>query len=86
VAKNGKTNESFIEVFNSRVNPDHRAVVYCEGLRAGTAVDFNLLWNRYLTINVGHEEVTILNAMGCTKNPDLLRVRFNLQKVTEKIF
>jgi aminopeptidase N len=55
------------------VNPDHRAVVYCEGLRNGTASDFNLLWNRFLNFNVGHEQITILNALGCTKDPVLLR-------------
>jgi ERAP1-like C-terminal domain len=56
-----------------RINPDHRAVAYCEGIRTADANDFEKLWQRFLNSVVDHEKITILNALGCTKEPALIQ-------------
>lgn len=32
------------------------------------------MWNRFLTENVAAEQVVILTALGCTKDPETLKV------------
>ena len=59
---------------NKMVHPNYRTVVYCNGIRHGTADDFQFMWNRYLTANVAAEQLNILNALGCTQDPLLLNV------------
>jgi hypothetical protein len=55
-----------------RISPDLRSVVYCSALINGKADDWNFLWQKYLESNVATDQVLILNALGCTTNPDLL--------------
>lgn len=56
------------------VHPNYRTVVYCNGIRHGTADDFQFMWNRYLNVNVAAEQLNILNALGCTQDRSLLEV------------
>ncbi|KAK3914740.1 Aminopeptidase N [Frankliniella fusca] len=50
------------------VKPSVRSTVYCAGLRAGTADDWDFLWKRYTTTTSPGERTLILGALGCTKD------------------
>lgn len=60
--------------FICRIQPNIRAPVYCTAVREGTRQDFDFLWTKFLNTNVAHEEVTILNALGCAKSSETLFV------------
>ncbi|CAB3221064.1 unnamed protein product [Arctia plantaginis] len=62
-----------LSVNGTPVPVDNRNWVYCNGLRHGTALDFNFLWNRFLTHNVYTEKILILQNIGCTRDPASLR-------------
>lgn len=58
--------------YNS-INPNLRSVVYCNALRyANGTEEWNFLWDRYVKTKLSTEQVTILSALGCTRNEDLL--------------
>lgn len=59
---------------NYRVHPDIRVPVYCVGVREGGQSEFDFLWRKYTTSNVAHEQNTILQALGCTKQVNLVNV------------
>lgn len=55
------------------VDPNLRSVVYCNALRyADSSDNFYFLWNKYQETKLSTEQVTILNALGCTTNASLL--------------
>lgn len=43
-----------------------RPWVYCAGLRAGDASDFDFFWNKYLNEDLAGEQVVLITAAGCT--------------------
>lgn len=48
--------------------------MYCNALRYSDSSDeFYFLWEKYLATKLATEQVTILNALGCTKNESLLK-------------
>jgi hypothetical protein len=55
-----------------RIPPDLRSVVYCSAVSNGEEREWNFLWEQYKKTDVSNEQVTILSALGCTSNPDLL--------------
>lgn len=69
--------EKFQEYKESEERPDKnlRTVVYCNGLRySENKTDWQFLWNAYLNAtDTATEQVTILAALGCTKDTDLLK-------------
>ncbi|XP_059049752.1 membrane alanyl aminopeptidase-like [Achroia grisella] len=58
---------------NEEVPASIRSVVYCNGLRNGDGEDYDFLWNRMLTTNLGNEERTILEILGCTSDKEKLK-------------
>ncbi|CAH0725367.1 unnamed protein product, partial [Brenthis ino] len=56
---------------NQPLNPDVQTVVFCSGLRGGSADNFYFLWDRYSASQDSSERSTILNALGCTSNATL---------------
>jgi hypothetical protein len=58
-------------LFNS-IPANLRSVVYCTALGHGDAAEWNFLWERYRESIITTEQVTILSALGCTKNVSLL--------------
>ncbi|KAJ6645268.1 Membrane alanyl aminopeptidase, partial [Pseudolycoriella hygida] len=56
-----------------RVPVDIRPVVYCTAITEGNSSTWNFMWNRFLTENVAAEQVVILTALGCTKDPAILK-------------
>nr|CAD7575715.1 unnamed protein product [Timema californicum] len=52
----------------SSIPPDVRTVVYCNALRQGGEVEWDFLWEQYLTSEVSTEQALILGVLGCTKN------------------
>ncbi|KAK3928579.1 Aminopeptidase N [Frankliniella fusca] len=55
------------------IPPDHRALVYCYAIRHGKSQDWHWLWQRYLRSNVASARVTILGALGCSRDLWVLR-------------
>ncbi|RZC41831.1 aminopeptidase N-like protein [Asbolus verrucosus] len=51
-----------------------KSIIYCNGLRysENVAEDFNFLWTKYSESQISTEKVTILKALGCIKNRDVL--------------
>ncbi|CAH0725368.1 unnamed protein product, partial [Brenthis ino] len=56
---------------NQSLNPDVQTVVFCSGLRGGSADNFHFLWDRYSASQDSSERSTLLNALGCTSNAGL---------------
>lgn len=55
-------------------------VVYCSVISEGTDKEWNILWNKFQMENVAAEQVTILNALGCTKQANLILVSGKLKQ------
>ncbi|XP_058061219.1 membrane alanyl aminopeptidase [Anopheles bellator] len=56
----------------TKVHPDMRQVVYCEGIRKGTKAHFEFLWNQYLTTNVATEQILVLQGLGCASTSETI--------------
>lgn len=50
-----------------------RDVLYCAALRSGNSNDFNFVWNRVLTTDNANTRNFLINALGCSTAPRLLR-------------
>ncbi|KAJ8727735.1 hypothetical protein PYW07_001854 [Mythimna separata] len=62
-----------------RIPPNMRPWVYCNGLRYGTAEDYDYFWSRYLETDVANEQVVMITAGGCTQHqPSLNRFISNV--------
>lgn len=57
---------------NNPIPANLRSVVYCTALEHGDEKEWNFLWDRYKESITTTEQVTILSALGCTKNVSLL--------------
>lgn len=55
-----------------RVSANLKSFVYCTGIRAGDDNDWHTVWNRFLRTDLHTEQELLLNALGCTKNPQLI--------------
>lgn len=42
-------------------------MVYCTAIRAGSQVEWEFAWQRYLNTNVGSEKDLLLQALGCSR-------------------
>jgi aminopeptidase N len=58
-------------LFN-RIPANLRSAVFCTALEQGDEKEWNFLWDRYTQSIITTEQVTILSALGCTKNVSLL--------------
>lgn len=52
---------------------DLRSTVYCTAIRHGSDDDWQFLWQRYKESNVATEKRTIIFALGCSRNRQILR-------------
>ncbi|XP_076229511.1 aminopeptidase N-like [Nomia melanderi] len=57
----------------NNISLNARAAVYCTAMKNATVDDWNFLWDRYLAASFSSEEKTILEALGCTTDTNLLR-------------
>lgn len=64
-----------ISPFLFRIPVDLVPVIYCSVVTQGNGTEWNYLWKKFESENVAAEQVTILGALGCTKNEDLIKVR-----------
>jgi aminopeptidase N len=64
-------NPDNIVLFN-RIPANLRSLVFCTALENGGEEEWNFLWERYQESVITTEQVTILSALGCTKNESLL--------------
>ncbi|XP_055325495.1 uncharacterized protein LOC129579438 [Sitodiplosis mosellana] len=53
-------------------------VVYCSVISEGSDKEWTYLWEKFQKENVAAEQVTILNALGCTKQAHLITKYFDL--------
>jgi aminopeptidase N len=63
---------SYNNVLFNRIPANLRSIVYCTALGHGDEKEWNFLWERYKESIITIEQVTILSALGCTKNKSLL--------------
>lgn len=56
-----------------KVPPNLHNVVYCTGLKHGGKTEWDFLWKKYLDSHLSSEAIILLNALGCSKDPDILR-------------
>ncbi|EFN87053.1 Aminopeptidase N [Harpegnathos saltator] len=54
------------------IPPNAKAAAYCAAIKNGTSGDWNFLWNKYLETNFASEKLVIINALGCSRDPDVL--------------
>ena len=68
---------AFSDYRQTGIKPDKnmRSVIYCNGLRHSTDIqnDWNFLWSEFQSTKLSSEEVTILSALGCTKDEAILK-------------
>ncbi|XP_076292003.1 uncharacterized protein LOC143214621 isoform X2 [Lasioglossum baleicum] len=55
------------------ISPNAKAAVYCTAMRNADENDWNYMWNLYLNEKFASEKKTILEALGCTTNKELLQ-------------
>jgi aminopeptidase N len=60
------------DVLFIRIPANLRSIVFCTALEHGDEKEWNFLWDRYIQSTISTEQVTILSALGCTKNASLL--------------
>lgn len=56
-----------------KIPPNLHNVVYCTGLKHGDKKEWDFLWQKYLKSHLSSEATILLNALGCSKNPEILR-------------
>ncbi|KAJ8960563.1 hypothetical protein NQ318_013852 [Aromia moschata] len=62
-----------------RPNKNLRSIVYCNGLRHSTdQSDWEFLWSEYLNASLATEQSTILTALGCSQDEQMLERYLNL--------
>ncbi|CAH2210162.1 jg2955, partial [Pararge aegeria aegeria] len=54
------------------IHADLRSTVYCVGVQAGNAREWNFAWERFLAVSVPSERELLLSVLGCTRAPYLL--------------
>nr|CAD7453868.1 unnamed protein product [Timema tahoe] len=57
---------------------DVSSTVYCNALRHGGHNEWNHLWARYMSSNVGTEQVLLLNVLGCSNNEHIINSYLSL--------
>nr|XP_022919428.1 uncharacterized protein LOC111428220 [Onthophagus taurus] len=57
-----------------KIDPNLRSTVYCTALRNSDDIesDWNFLWEKFTSTSLATEQVTILSALGCTTDQDIL--------------
>jgi hypothetical protein len=60
-------------IFLHRIVPDLKNVAYKSGMRMGGQADYDFLYSKYLTAHMPSEVSLIINALGASKNPDVLK-------------
>lgn len=63
-----------MQPFSARIPVNLVPVVYCSVISEGADQEWNYLWKKFESENVAAEQVTILNALGCTKHANLITV------------
>lgn len=58
--------------YETAVDPNIKAWAYCYGIRYGSAEDWDLAWSRLQQTSQLLERDSIISALGCTKDPELL--------------
>lgn len=59
--------------FPHRIIPDLKNVAYKSGMRMGGQGEYDFLYQKYLTAHMPWEVSLIINALGASKNPDILK-------------
>ncbi|XP_046404994.1 aminopeptidase N-like [Ischnura elegans] len=62
---------------SSQIPADLQRVVYCTGIKYGSAREWDFAWQRYLSSGVGTQREVLLDSLGCTREMDLLKKYLN---------
>lgn len=57
---------------NRIINPNLRSTVYCSAIAEGDVKEWSFAWNQYLRPNSRSEKLRLLNALGCSRNSEML--------------
>lgn len=57
-----------------RISDDLAPIVYCSVIEFGSIEEWKYLWEKFKTSTIATERSIILNALGCTKQTDLMKV------------
>ena len=68
-----------------RISVDLVPVIYCSVISEGSDNDWTFLWEKFQSENVNGEKVTILNALGCTKQANSTEVNSYFWEVNTPI-
>lgn len=63
----------FFQIFSNLRN-DLASVVYCSVIENGSDEEWNFLWNKFKSTNLDDERKITLNALGCVRRVDLMKV------------
>nr|XP_034185421.1 putative aminopeptidase-2 [Osmia lignaria] len=58
----------------STIKPNQRSVAYCMGVKYGSKDDWEFLWNQYFNSNSANDQITLLQALGCSNNSTILEI------------
>ena len=61
-----------IKIFFKRIPRNQRATAYCYGIKYGDKSDWEFLWHQYKSTNSATEETLMLNAFGCSDDPEII--------------
>ncbi|XP_025270276.1 aminopeptidase N-like [Camponotus floridanus] len=70
--------DSWISTSEKRISANLKSFVYCAGIRVNDDNDWYTVWNRFLCTDLHTEQELLLNALGCTKNPQLINKYLNI--------
>lgn len=57
----------------NQIPKDLRNTVYCTAIREGGEEEWNHMWSKYLSSNQASERISILKALGCSKDPKIIK-------------
>lgn len=69
-----------------RISANLKSFVYCAGIRVNDDNDWYTVWNRFLYTDLHTEQELLLNALGCTKNPQLINKWVSNQIIYISVF
>lgn len=64
---------SHISVLFFRISPNLKNMVYCTAVKYGAEMEWEFLYERFLKATVSSEKEIILSALGCSREPWILR-------------
>ncbi|XP_067940049.1 aminopeptidase Ey-like isoform X2 [Watersipora subatra] len=65
--------QDWMDSGNNSIHPNARSVVYCHGVKAGGAAEWEFIFKEFQEANVAAEQIKLLQSLGCTNELWLLQ-------------